>query len=353
MSYLSRIADTYNSVIFSDKELSYYARHLLLPSVGTAGQQKLKAAKVLVVGAGGLGCPALQSLAGAGIGLLTLVDGDAVALSNMSRQWLHRVKDIGRNKAESAAEKLRALNPFIEVSSISEMLTAANAEALISTHDVVVDATDDMDVRYLMDTMCAQFDIPWVHAALYRENAQLCVFWDKCGARFNQLFPERSVAPSCAGAGMLGAVASVTANFQAIEVIKLITGRDVPKVGQVISVHAAQLQIQGFRLPNVVAPEVVASVAALPAHAMTAESLRQAQSIGEAIQVFDLRSNKTTILPAATKLSAEAILENGLPDCGQSKVLLVCEQGLVSRLLADALRSRGNDKVFHLEGGNR
>ncbi|MGJ8651869.1 MAG: ThiF family adenylyltransferase [Opitutaceae bacterium] len=350
MSYIARVAESYRSILFSQEELSYYARHLLLPSVGTVGQQKLKAARVLVVGAGGLGCPFLQALAGAGVGHLTIVDGDAVAISNVSRQWLHRVEDAGRNKAVSAAEKLGALNPFICIESHPKMLDASNADALIEAHDCVIDATDDLDVRYLIDEVCAKWDRPWVHAALYRESAQFCVFWDKCGARFDKLFPERSAAPTCAGAGMLGAVASVTANLQALEAIKLITGSGVPKVGEVTSVHATHLQIQGFRLPDVVLPEVFPE-AAVPSHAMTRDALHQAQSIGEPIEIFDLRSGEAEGFSEATKISAEAILESGLPNCGQSKVLLVCEEGLVSGLLADALRSRGQDKVFHLDGG--
>lgn len=350
MSYIASISESFTAQTFSQQELAYYARHLLLPSIGTVGQQKLKAARVLVVGAGGLGCPVLQALAGAGVGQLTVIDGDEVGLSNLARQWLHRHVDSGRNKAESASEKLCELNPFIRVDAVSTMLTVSNANQLITEHDLVVDATDDLEVRYLIDDVCAEFDRPWVHAALYRESSQFCVFWAKCGARFNQLFPERSEAPSCAGAGMIGAAASVAANLQALEVIKLITGNGTPKVGEVVSVQTSCLLMQSFRLPNVVQPEVFAD-AEMPSHAMTKDALLQLQSIGEPIDVLDLRSDGAEALPDATKISAETILEQGLPDCGQSKVLLVCEEGFVSGLLADALRSRGNDKVFHLDGG--
>lgn len=353
MSYISRIAESYNSIRFSDEELSYYARHLLLPSIGTIGQQKLKAARVLVVGAGGLGCPVLQALAGAGVGHLTVVDGDSVAVSNLSRQWLHRYDDVGMNKAESARQQLVGLNPYIEITAVSAMLESANAAEFIAAHDLVIDATDDLEVRYLIDNICVEFACPWVHAALYRENSQLCIFWAKYGARFMDLFPQRSAAPSCAGAGMLGAVASVAANLQALEAIKLIVGHAVPKVGAVISIHAATHQIQAFQLPNVTVPKRIEDQP-LPAHVWTVDRFRQAQSIGEVVRVIDLRSEaelQSESLPGAERMSAEVILEAGLADDGSANVLLLCAEGMVSSLLADALHSRGQTNVFHLDGG--
>jgi adenylyltransferase/sulfurtransferase len=355
MSYLARIAECSRSIIFSDEELSYYARHLLLPGIGMPGQKKLKAARVLIVGAGGLGCPVLQALAGAGVGRLTVLDGDTVALSNLARQWLHRHGDVGTNKAVSAQQKLVELNPFIEVEAVPGMLDAVNAKELIDGHDIVVDATDDLEIRYLIDEVCAELDRPWVHAALYRESAQLCVFWDRCGARFRNLFPERTEAPSCAGAGMLGAVASVAANLQALEVVKLITGNGVPKVGEVVSIHASRVQIESFRMRGVTAPPLIGDDAVLSAeHSWTVDALRQAQSIGEDLRIIDLRTESQFVagtIPRAEHLSPEVILEEGLTNDGKRKVLLLCEEGIISSLLADALRSRGNDRVFHLEGG--
>jgi molybdopterin/thiamine biosynthesis adenylyltransferase/rhodanese-related sulfurtransferase len=355
MSYLSRIAEAAGSVEFSSEELAYYARHLLLPGIGTLGQRKLKAARVLVVGAGGLGCPVLQSLAGAGVGHITIVDGDTVAVSNLARQWLHRYQDIGGNKAQSAVAALRELNPFIELEMRPVMLESSNAAYLIMTHDVVVDATDDLQVRYLMDSICAESDRPWVHAGLYRERAQWSVFWARCGARFAALYPEPSAAPSCAGAGMLGAVASVAAHWQALEVIKLITGNAPPKVGELCSLHAMQAQIQSFKLPGVTAPALVgAELESTAAHAWTLDRLRQAQSIGESVRIIDLRSEGQFAqgsLAGAERHSAESILAAGL--VGEQKVLLVCEAGWLSSMLAEALRSRGAQQVFQLEGGWR
>lgn len=355
MSYLTRIAEAYAALRLSKEEGSYYARHLLLPGIGTEGQLKLKAARVLVVGAGGLGCPALQALAGSGVGYITVIDGDSVALSNLARQWLHRYADVGRNKADSAQGKLVELNPFTEIAAVSEMLSAANADELVATHDVIVDATDNMDVRYLIDAVCARYNRPWVHAALYRDSAQLCVFWEACGARFTALYPERSAAPSCAGAGMLGAAASAVANLQALEVVKLITGSSAPQVGVVVSLNSATLQMQAFKLPGIQPPLIIAG-GARPAHVWTVDELRQRQSIGEPLRLIDIRptaqfSEKT--IDHAEHLAAEVILEDGLSGDSNLSVLLFCEEGTVSHLLADALRSRAGGMVYHLEGGFR
>jgi adenylyltransferase/sulfurtransferase len=355
MSYLLRIAEVYESLALSKEEIRYYARHLLLPGIGTHGQRQLKAARVLVVGAGGLGCPVLQALVGSGVGALTVIDGDCVDVSNLSRQWLHQYVDVGENKAVSAQQKLIGMNPFIQVLALSEMLDAQNADALIAAHDVIVDATDNMEVRYLIDEVCARYNRPWVHAALYRESAQLCVFWEASGARFKALFPERSEAPSCAGAGMLGASASAVANLQALEVIKLITGCGLPQVGTVVSLDSSKLQIQAFKLRGVQPPERIATRGdSLPEHACTVDSLRQRQSIGERLRLIDLRAERQFLsgtIPGAEHMAAELILGDGITRVANERLILFCEHGMVSSLLADALRCHGECSVLHLEGG--
>lgn len=355
MSYLSRIAQTHASIDLSREELAYYARHILLPSIGIGGQRKLKSACVLVIGAGGLGCPALQALAGAGVGHLTVVDGDTVAISNLSRQWLHRYSVAGGNKALSAQSTLQDLNPFIEVFALASMFDQENAHALVEAHDIVVDATDDLDVRYLIDDVCAELDRPWVHAALYRERAQLTVFWQSCGASFRKLYPEPGQAPSCSGAGMLGASASVVGNLQALEVIKLITGNSVPKIGELVSIDSAGLSLQSFQLLDVRPPQVIAVEDAnhLSNLAMSAVALRQALSIHEPLTIIDLRTAsefEKAAIPNAQHLSEQAILENGLPDDRKGKTVLICEEGLISCMLADAFSSE-DAPIYFLEGG--
>jgi len=354
MTYMPRVADVVKEVQLSREESIYYARHLLLPSVGARGQMKLKAARVLVVGAGGLGCPLLQALAGAGVGLLTVVDGDQVALSNLARQWLHQSVDLGTNKAESAQRSLKGLNPYIQVAAVPVMLDEANAAELVGSHDIVVDATDDLEARYLIDDFCTPLNRPWVHGALYRDTLQICVFWQQYGARFRDLFPERSAAPSCAGAGILGAVASIAANLQALEIVKLITGNGVPKVGEVVSLQTASLTVRSYRLPNALKPQLLGVIEQATDHGWTVEMLRQKQSIGVGVEVIDLRSKDLfdrAAIPGADNLRPESVLENWIVDDGHQSVLLVCEEGIVSSLLAEAIRSRGDQRVFHLIGG--
>lgn len=355
MSYITRIAHNYTSIDFSREELAYYARHLLLPSVGLDGQRKLKAARVLVVGAGGLGCPVLQALAGAGLGRLTVVDADAVSVSNLSRQWLHRFADGGQNKAISACASLRELNPFIEVVAVAEMLDAENAQALVQAHDLVVDATDDLAVRYLIDDVCAEFQLPWVHAALYRESAQMTVFWHNYGASFRKLYPLRAEAPSCSGAGILGVSASVVGNLQALEVIKLVTGSSAPQVGTLVSINFSDLSQQSFRLPDVNAPSVIMPSELSPAseYALSVSELQQARSIHQALDLVDVRTLsefKRASIAGARHVSADLILESGHVPTGSAKTVLICETGVVSQILADAL-SRETAPIYFLAGG--
>lgn len=355
MSFLARISEAHDSLDLSSGELSYYARHILLPGIGTVGQKKLKAARVLVVGAGGLGCPVLQALAGAGVGRLTVVDGDAVGVSNLSRQWLHRYADAGHNKALSAQAALQELNPFIDVSAQASMLTSENADELVEAHDLVIDGTDELEARYWIDDACARHDRPWVHAALYRERAQLTVFWGSCGATFRKLYPEPVEAPSCAGAGMLGASASMVGNLQALEAIRLITASGRPQVGRLVSFDSAGLSLQSFQLPDVEPPRALPdSVSSDDAHRIEPEALRQALSIHEPLMILDIRSRsqcEAGTISGAEHCPAEAILEEGLPECRAGRIILYCQEGSISRLLVEALKDRSGSELLHLKGG--
>lgn len=354
MSYLDRIAQAAPSLELSREELAYYARHILLPGIGISGQRKLKAARVLVVGAGGLGCPVLQALAGAGVGRLTVVDGDLVSISNLSRQWLHRFEDDGGNKALSAVAALRELNPFVELVAEPTMLSPENVQALVGSHDVVIDATDDLGVRYWIDDACADLDKPWVHAALYRENAQLTVFWARFGSRFRKLYPEPGDAPSCSGAGMLGATASVVGNLQALECMKLIVGHARPHLGQLHVLGAASFSLQSFRLPDVAEAPVIEAEPTEPHQGLLPERLQQAISIHESIQLLDLRSRtafRAGSIAGAIHCPAEQLLESGLPESRSPRVVLFCEEGLVSSMLVEALSPRTTARLEHLDGG--
>jgi molybdopterin-synthase adenylyltransferase len=242
---------------FSADELERYARHIVLREVGGPGQQKLKAARVLVVGAGGIGSPALLYLAAAGVGKFTVVDDDKVSLSNLQRQVLHGTPDLGRPKAESAAAAIQKLNPHVEVEARAERLDAKNALALVSAHDIVLDGSDNFATRYLVSDACFFAKRPLVTAALGTFDATLTTIraheTGKDGTpnpTYRCLFPEAPPAgtvPTCAEAGILGALAGVAGSLAALEVIREIVGFGEGLVGKLLLFDARAMRFEMLR----------------------------------------------------------------------------------------------------------
>lgn len=230
--------------VLSTDELARYARHIILPEIGGAGQQKLKRARVLVVGAGGLGAPLLQYLAAAGVGTIGIVDDDTVSLSNLQRQIIHDTPSIGKAKTDSAAEAIRRLNPNVRLETHDLRLDATNAPALIADYDIVVDGSDNFETRYVVADACEAERRPLVHAAVGRFDGSLTVlkpFESDADGRpnpsYRDLFPEappEGLVPSCAEAGIVGALTGVMGTLQAMEVIKLIAGIGEPLVGRLL-----------------------------------------------------------------------------------------------------------------------
>ena len=218
---------------FTDDEVERYARHLVLSEIGGPGQQKLKAARVLIVGAGGVGGPAALYLAAAGVGTLGLVDPDTVALSNLQRQILFTGEDIGRAKVEAGADRLTALNPHVRIQAHAEPLTPDNAAALIEGYDVVLDGTDDFHTRIAVNAACVASGVPLVSGALGRWSGQVGVFTGKpC---YQCLVPEVPPdAETCSRVGVVGALAGVVGAMAALETIKIITGAGEPLMGRLM-----------------------------------------------------------------------------------------------------------------------
>lgn len=229
---------------FSPDELERYARHIVLPEIGGAGQQRLKRARVLVIGAGGLGAPVLQYLAAAGIGTLGIVDDDTVSLSNLQRQVIHDTSSVGENKVDSAARAIAAINPNVRVVAHPVRLDAANAGDLVAGYDLVVDGSDNFDTRYVVADACAQVGRPLVHGSVGRFDGQVTVLkpFEKAedgrpNPTYRDLFPEpppAGLVPSCAEAGVLGALTGVIGTLMAMEVIKVVTGIGEPLVGRLL-----------------------------------------------------------------------------------------------------------------------
>ena len=235
----------------SNDEILRYSRHLIMPEVGMEGQQKLKAARVLCVGTGGLGSPLALYLAAAGVGTLGLVDFDVVDLTNLQRQIIHTTADVGRPKLDSAAEKLAAINPFVNVRKFETKLTSANALDIIRQFDIVADGTDNFPTRYLVNDACVLTGKPNVYASIFRFEGQASVFAAEQGPCYRCLYPEPpppGLVPSCAEGGVLGILPGLLGVIQATEVIKLILGSGDPLVGRLLLVDALAMRFRELRL---------------------------------------------------------------------------------------------------------
>src|ERR1700756_2671162 len=232
-------------------DLSRYSRHLILPEVGMEGQRKLKAARVLCVGTGGLGSPLAFYLAGAGIGTLGLVDFEVVDASSLQRQIIHSTKDIGRKKLDSAEEKLKALNPALNVVKHETMLTSANAMEILKDYDVIADGTDNFQTRYLVDDACVLLGKPNAYGSIFRFEGQASVFGTKEGPCYRCLYPEPpppGLVPSCAEGGVLGILPGLVGVIQATETIKLILGIGEPLIGRLLLVDALGMSFRTLKL---------------------------------------------------------------------------------------------------------
>jgi len=229
-----------------------YARHLALPEVGRAGQVKLRSTSVLCIGTGGLGSPLLMYLAAAGIGKLGLVDFDCVDISNLQRQVIHRTRDLGRPKTESARDTIQGINPDVEVALHQVRIGSGNASDLIRPYDIVVDGTDNLPTRYLVNDACVLLGKPNVYGAIYRFEGQASVFAPKLGGPcYRCLYPEPpppGQAPSCAEGGVLGVVPGVIGTIQATEVLKLALGRGRSLLGRLLLFDALDLKFRELRL---------------------------------------------------------------------------------------------------------
>ena len=364
----------------SNDEVARYSRHLILPEVGMEGQQKLKAAKVLCVGTGGLGSPLAFYLAAAGIGTLGLVDFDVVDSSNLQRQIIHSTKDVGRPKIDSAAEKLTALNPFMTVVKHETMLTSKNALEIISQYDIVADGTDNFPTRYLVNDACVLTGKPNAYGSIFRFEGQASVFATEEGPCYRCLYPEPpppGLVPSCAEGGVLGILPGLVGVIQATEVIKFILGKGDPLIGRLLLVNALDMRFRELKLrknpecpvcgehPTVtklidydqfcgIMPEPVnptAVVNGIPQ--MQVKELKRRRDAGEEVFVLDVREPfEYQIAQIGGKLLPLGELPQRLGELNpQQEIVVQCKSGGRSQRAAEFLAKNGFAKVHNLAGG--
>ncbi len=241
------------SVVLDNAALTRYSRHILLPEVGRTGQQQLAAARVLIVGAGGLGAPVSLYLAAAGVGTIGLVEFDTVDVSNLQRQILYTEGDAGQAKLSAATARLRALNSAAAIGGHAERLTAANAMQVFTAYDIIVDATDNFPTRYLISDACVLLGKPCIYGAIYRFDGQVSVFYPPQGPCYRCLFPSPpppGQTPNCAEGGVLGVLPGQVGTIQATEVLKLILGIGEPLLGRLLLVDALSARYEEFRVPR-------------------------------------------------------------------------------------------------------
>jgi adenylyltransferase/sulfurtransferase len=361
-------------------DLSRYSRHLILPEVGMEGQRKLKAARVLCVGTGGLGSPLALYLAAAGIGTLGLVDFDIVDASNLQRQIIHSTKDIGRKKLDSAEEKLLALNPALNVVKHDTMLSSANALDILKDYDIVADGTDNFPTRYLVNDACVLLGKPNVYGSIFRFEGQASVFATAQGPCYRCLYPEPpppGLVPSCAEGGVLGILPGLVGVIQATEAIKLILGKGESLAGRLLLVDALNMRFRELKLrknpecpvcganPTVtelidyqqfcgIKPESKEERAlknGIPQ--LGVKELKRRIDAGEDIFVLDVREPfEYQIANIGGKLIPQNDVPQRLAEIDRDREIVVqCKSGGRSQRIAEFLLQNGYTKVVNLAGG--
>ncbi|MCS6829809.1 MAG: molybdopterin-synthase adenylyltransferase MoeB [bacterium] len=365
-------------VALDNEEILRYSRHLILPDVAMEGQLKLKSARVLCVGAGGLGSPLALYLAAAGVGTIGLVDFDVVDFTNLQRQVLYTTADVGRPKLEVAKERLLAMNPHIEVRTYETRLTRDNALDILADYDIVVDGTDNFATRYLVNDACVLLGKPNVYGSIFRFEGQASVFYAKEGPCYRCLYPEPpppGLVPSCAEGGVLGVLPGVVGTIQAMETIKLILGKGEPLIGRLLLFNALKMQFRELKLrqnPNCpicgehpIIRELidyeefcgVRGVEETPAEVVeeiTPSELKRRLDAGENIFLLDVREpvewqicrlDGAVLMPMNTVPARMHELDSA------QEMVVYCRSGRRSAHIVAFLKAAGFRKVKNLQGG--
>ncbi|MFI5913526.1 adenylyltransferase/sulfurtransferase MoeZ [Dactylosporangium sp. NPDC051541] len=361
-------------------EVRRYSRHLIIPDVGVAGQKRLKNAKVLCVGAGGLGSPALMYLAAAGVGTLGIVEFDTVDESNLQRQIIHGQSDIGRPKAESARDSVLEINPYVNVILHNEALSNDNVMEIFAQYDLIIDGTDNFATRYMVNDAAVLLGKPYVWGSIYRFDGQASVFWAEHGPCYRCLYPEPpppGMVPSCAEGGVLGVLCASIGAIQVTEAIKLLTGVGETLLGRLMVYDALEMEYRKIKLrkdPNCAIcgenPTVTGLIdyddfcgavsdeaqAATEGSTITAQELKDWQDSGKPIDLIDVREPaewEIVRIPGARLVpKGEFLNGNALADLPQDKqIVLHCKSGVRSAEALAAVKAAGFKDAVHVQGG--
>jgi len=361
-------------------EIRRYSRHLIIPEVASDGQKRLKNAKVLAVGAGGLGSPVLMYLAAAGVGTLGVVDFDTVDESNLQRQIIHRHSDVGRSKAESARDTIREINPYVDVVLHTERLESTNVMDLFADYDLIVDGTDNFATRYLVNDACVLLGKPYVWGSIYRFDGQASVFWAEHGPCYRCLYPEPpppGMVPSCAEGGVLGVLCASIGAVQATEAIKVLTGVGESLVGRLQVYDALESTWRTIKVrkdtecplcgKNPTITElidyeefcgVVSGEAARAAQGatITATELKEMIDRGDEVYLVDVREPaeyQIVKIPGSVLIPKDEILSGrALSQLPQDKpVVMYCKSGVRSAETLAAVKAAGFSDAKHVQGG--
>jgi len=361
----------------TNDEILRYSRHLIMPEVGMEGQQKLKAARVLCIGAGGLGSPLALYLAAAGVGTLGIVDFDVVDYTNLQRQIIHSTADVGRKKLDSAAEKLKAINPFLNIRKFETRLSSDNALELFRDFEIIADGTDNFPTRYLVNDACVLTGKPNVYGSIFRFEGQASVFAMKEGPCYRCLYPEPpppGLVPSCAEGGVLGILPGLVGVIQATEAIKLILGKGDPLIGRLLLVDALGMKFRELKLrknpdcpvcgkhPSItklidynefcgIRGEEKPMEVGVPE--IQVEELKSRLDSGEDVFVLDVREpHEYQICNINGYLIPLGDLPKRVHELDSSREIVAhCRSGARSAKAVDFLRQAGFKKVHNLAGG--
>ncbi len=378
MSSLPPLVEPADSL--SVDEVRRYSRHLIIPDVAMDGQKRLKNAKVLAVGAGGLGSPTLMYLAAAGVGTLGISEFDVVDESNLQRQIIHGQSDVGRSKAESARDSIKEINPYVDVVIHEERLDTHNVMEIFSGYDLIVDGTDNFATRYMVNDACVLLGKPYVWGSIYRFDGQASVFWAEHGPCYRCLYPEPpppGMVPSCAEGGVLGVLCGSIASIQTTEAIKLLTGVGEPLLGRLMVYDALEMEYRSIKvrkdpscplcgespsISDLVDYEAfcgVVSEEALQAaehSTITAQELKDMMDRGEDVYLIDVREPAeyeivripgSVLIPKGEIMSGEALSD--LP--ADRRIVLHCKSGMRSAEALAVLKGAGFADAVHVQGG--